>query len=745
MTNVNIVVFVKYSYIGISISNPLSPSQTPIKMIKKITLLFALLAMNFVANAQYSYVKQTCNNMNPGNLNQDLEILSLVGQGWDVLTAGSSVPVWTAPYTIPFGFNFNGNTYTSYKVSTTGILTFDVAAVNVPDSNNVALPSSQIPNNSICIWGITGRPDSSFDSIAVKTFGVSPNRQHWIWFASFSRPGITTGYTYWAIVLEESTNNIYIVDQRTNPSGSLSLSLGVQIDSTHATQVAGSPSVASSVITTTTALYDPSDNQYYQFNTSLRGYDVRPKTFSLKGAFPYKGLINGPFAVSGAMTNLGSQNITSMILNYSVDGAAPVSTLPLTVTFQAGRCYNYTHTTPWTPTSTGWHYIKLWASDLNGNQDEDHSNDTIYAKVYAYDAVPTKHTVVLEEQTGTWCGWCPRGTVYMDSIAHVQPNNTVVISVHGGYPQEPMRVPNYDDSLGILNSSAPWLFVNRIFQDDPSEVFNLYNAHINDFGLGDIAVSVNYSSVASSSTVSAAITSAVSIDGDYRVACVYTEDGVTGTGNGSNSYVWDYDQENYYSIAWNNANGYTPPGPLAGAGHNWAASGNPVNATLMVYDYVARKIQGDYLGAPGSLPATLTAGTTYNYTFPAYTIPVSYNASKMKAHVLLIDAANGIILNGASMPVVTTGVSDPSKGHYALSVFPNPAQNLLNVDLNFKDSEKATLVISDILGKTCYAQDLGSLISGTHRIPVDISKLPSGTYFITLIGTNGKATSKFVK
>ena len=72
------------------------------------------------------------------------------------------------------------------------------------------------------------------------------------------------------------------------------------------------------------------------------------------------------------MTNLGSQNITSMILNYSVDGAAPVSTLPLTVTFQAGRCYNYTHTTPWTPTSTGWHYIKLWASDLNGNQDEDH-------------------------------------------------------------------------------------------------------------------------------------------------------------------------------------------------------------------------------------------------------------------------------------------------------------------------------------------------------------------------------------
>ncbi len=41
---------------------------------------------------------------------------------------------------------------------------------------------------------------------------------------------------------------------------------------------------------------------------------------------------------------------------------------------------------------------------------------------------------------------------------------------------------------------------------------------------------------------------------------------------------FDYDQSNYYSVAWNNANGYTPPGPLSGAGHDWAASSNPVAA-----------------------------------------------------------------------------------------------------------------------------------------------------------------------
>ncbi len=706
-------------------------------MIKKITLLFAILAMNIVANAQYSYVKQTCNNMNPGNLNNDYEGLALVQQGWNVLRGGSSIPVWTAPSTIPFGFNFNGNTYTSYKVSTTGIVTFDLAVTAVPDSNNVTIPSSKIPNNSICIWGITGRPGAWSDSIAVKTFGTAPNRQHWIWFASFSKAGIgASNNTYWSIVLEESTNNIYIVDQRTAPTGGLTLTLGVQIDSLTAYSVSGSPNIASGVITSTTNVTDPSDNIYYQFNTSLRGYDVRPKTLSLKGAFPYKSLIAGPLAISGAMTNLGSQDITSMILNYSVDGAATVSTLPLTVTFQSGKCYNYSHTQPWTPIGSGWHNIKLWASDLNGNQDEDHSNDTLYAKIYVYDAVPAEHNVVIEEQTGTWCGWCPRGTVYMDSISKVHPNTTVLIAVHGGYAQEPMRVANYDDSLGILNSSAPNLFIDRFVQDDPSAIFTQYNSHINDFGLGDVALSVNYNSATSSSTVSTTITSAVTIDGDFRVACVYTEDGVTGTGDGTDVNVWDYDQANYYSAGTN---------PLVGAGRDWVAATDPVSANIMVYDFVARKIQGDYLGQPGSLPATLTAGMTYNYTFPSWTIPSTYNASKMKAHVLLIDAANSIIMNGRSMPVVSTGINQVAKGIYSLSVFPNPAQNQLSVDLNFKDNEKATLAITDMLGKVCYAQDLGTLISGTHRITVDISKFTSGTYFVTLNGTKGNATTKFVK
>ncbi len=153
----------------------------------------------------------------------------------------------------------------------------------------------------------------------------------------------------------------------------------------------------------------------------------------------------------------------------------------------------------------------------------------------------------------------------------------------------------------------------------------------------------------------------------------------------------------------------------------------------------------DSYGQTGSLPATMTAGGIYTYTFPAFTLPACLQRSNMKAHILLIDATNKIILNGNSMPLNSVGISDPAIGLYDLSVSPNPALNTLYVQFNFKESDNVSLIITDLLGKVCYSNDMGTIISGEHRIPVDISELSSGTYFITLVGKNGTATSRFVK
>ena len=57
--------------------------------------------------------------------------------------------------------------------------------------------------------------------------------------------------------------------------------------------------------------------------------------------------------------------------------------------------------------------------------------------------VPTSFTqkVVLEENTGEWCGWCPEGAKIMDDEIAANPNQVIGVAVHDG---DPMEVASYN-------------------------------------------------------------------------------------------------------------------------------------------------------------------------------------------------------------------------------------------------------------------------------------------------------------
>jgi hypothetical protein len=52
--------------------------------------------------------------------------------------------------------------------------------------------------------------------------------------------------------------------------------------------------------------------------------------------------------------------------------------------------------------------------------------------------VPASFTqkVVLEENTGEWCGWCPEGAEIMDNEIAANPNAVIGIAIHDGDPME---------------------------------------------------------------------------------------------------------------------------------------------------------------------------------------------------------------------------------------------------------------------------------------------------------------------
>jgi hypothetical protein len=690
---------------------------------KKILLtVTTFIALSLTAQAQYWYIPHINAGQNPGNLNNDAEQPSPTG--WATVQTTSATPVYSAIQPLPFTFNLNGTPFTQYIVSTSGVLTFTTASTGAPSSTSASLPDATIPDNSICVWGLAAT--GSNDAIISKTFGTAPNRQFWVQFNSFSCPVISGGFTYWSIVLEETTNKVYVVDQRSY-NATLALSIGIQLNATTAYEVTGSPTLGSNA--TVTADPTPIDNSYYEFipgvqpSVAVSLLSITPAANSQAGF----GAVSSSNPITGTILNLGTSPITSFSASYNA-GAGAVTTNITGVNIASFAQYTFTCTPSYIIPAPSAAIVNVYV-DLAG--DTDHSNDTLSTTITGYSFMPT-HRVVFEEATGTWCGWCPRGAVFMDSMYIMNKATTVEIAVHNS---DPMTNTAYDAGVSAAVTGYPSILVDRFVVDDPGNAFVQYAAHIGDFGMADLTCTSNFDQITRLATASVTAKMACTFannnaNNDYRLAVVFTEMGVTGT-------TAAYDQHDYYSSTSQNQ-------PLTGAGHNWQLESDPVSHTKMVFDFVARTMIGGFTGLANSLPNSVVAGTTYNGAF-TYTVPSTYNAANMKAHVLLIDAKNGIIYNGISSDMVL-GMNTIEEGKQEFTVFPNPAENILSMRLKMHDADNAvTVSFINFLGQVVHTETIGRVVAGDNAFTFDVSNLPAGAYFVNVTTSKGTASTKFIK
>ena len=78
------------------------------------------------------------------------------------------------------------------------------------------------------------------------------------------------------------------------------------------------------------------------------------------------------------------------------------------------------------------------------------------------------------------------------------------------------------------------------------------------------------------------------------------------------------------------------------------------------------------------------------------------------------------------------------------SIYPNPANEEINVSLSLNNSEQTTVKIVDISGQVVSQVDLGN-VDGNVQIALPLNELSQGVYFIELVNSNGKQVKKFVK
>ncbi len=661
-----------------------------IKMKKTITLLTAMIFAALSGYAQYYYIPSLNPGMNPGGLNNDIEQPGATG--WTVIkTGGNASPAWSSNAAVPFTFNFNGAPVTTFKVSTSGVLTFDVAAVTPPATNNAALPDASVPNNSICVWGLEG--SGANDEIRTKTFGVAPNRQHWIQFNSYTAPGFVY-YSYWAIMLEETTNSIYIVDQRTPTVGPVTLSVGIQINNATAISVAGSPNLAA--LTGPTDLDTPADNAYYEFAYGVQNtYDTKGQSITLA---PYLSLVNAPFSITGTLQNRGSVAITSMDLNYSINNGATV-TANVAANVASGAVYSFTHPTSWNPGVAGAYVVKFWASNINnGNADQYPADDNV-SKTINIATTLAQRNVLFEQFTSSTCGPCASANPGFNAILDNNASKSCAIKYQMNYPavgdpcytQESTDRHDYYGVAGIPHVNMTGLK----YSGHPAYVTQamLDNDYDNNPGL--FAMNVSFQITGSTLTAYVTSTAQVAIaSNNLKLHVVVVEDHVT----------------------------HSPQS----------------NGETDFYDVMRKMLPN----SSGTTLAAQISGQVENKTLN-YTIPAGGGAPIVNGELRVVAFIQDNLTKEvfqAAFATAPSNIKELTTGKNFIAVYPNPFTNSAEVSFTLEESQFIKMEVYNVTGELIASSDQGKLNAGRNYIQLDGVNLSSGIYFVGI--TAGENTYK---
>jgi len=431
--------------------------------------------------------------------------------------------------------------------------------------------------------------------------------------------------------------------------------------------------------------------------------------------------------ITGTIENLGSKTLTSFDLTWSqngnVMGTETISGLNIA---GLGGDYTFTATTGFSAASYAAYDIEVEVSNINVSDiDLSLANNSIEKTINYWSSIPVKR-VVFEEGTGTWCGWCPRGAVVLETMLTLYPDNFIGIAVHNG---DPMVVTAHDAAVGGFISGYPGgVWEHQTGTGVSQGIADAeYAARIAKLSPFDISTVSTWNDVTREITTVVSVTPVMDMNGTFKIGGIIIEDNVTGTSSG-------YNQRNYYSGG--------GQGALTGAGLNWHNEADPVPASKMVYDHVSRALfDGGYNGKSGSLPTTLTSGTTYEYIF-TNTLAASVDENEVTL-VAFVNTSDNSISNASKEKLNTSvGVQELSN-NVKFSMFPNPANESVTINVSLANSSSVSVNVTNMVGAVVYAEQV-NLKAGVNSKTISLQSLPNGIYTVNLVSGDVITTERLV-
>ena len=128
-------------------------------------------------------------------------------------------------------------------------------------------------------------------------------------------------------------------------------------------------------------------------------------------------------------------------------------------------------------------------------------------------------------------------------------------------------------------------------------------------------------------------------------------------------------------------------------------------------------------------------------------IYVRYNPSAAATHSGSVNVASSgantqsVNVNGVS---TTTGIIAANENSMSLRLFPNPTNNITNLDFNLSKSGSVNISLMDIQGRSILEKTLNNLPAGINNSIIDMSNIANGIYLVKLSTSNGQSWCKLV-
>jgi len=601
---------------------------------------------------------------------------------------------------MPFAFKFNDQDVTSYKVAANGVVTFDVATTITPSAVNGDLPNAGIPNQSVCVWGVGAT--ATGDYVVSKTFGTAGKRQHWIQYNSCSEANIGTGWIYASIVLEEGTNNIYIVDQRYNGTAASKISMGVQIDGSTAIKVSGTPAYGMKAVNDPTT----ADNVFYSFIPGSQ--PANEAGITALNVAKYLSLNSAPYDISMSIINGGSSAITSLDVEYTIDGGAAVSGKITGLNIASGATGTAVHPTKWSGATVGSHTVAVKIVKVNGADDTKVGNNNATQAVMVFDkAVDRK--ILNEVFTSSTCGPCTAGNInYNNVIANKTKHSTIKYQVYWpgtGDPYCTQEVRDRTTYYGI--NSVPRMEVDGGWDGNAGSFSTgLYD----DFQAKPAFVEITGSvSLTWKNTVTLDVTLNPLLDfssNNLKLHAVIVE-GITYANKKTNG------ETKFEEVMKKMMTGSV--GQVL----------TPLKKDTKVTKKIAYTFNGGY-----RLPTDGSAAQHINH--------LSENSvetwNDLAVVVFVQDATTKEVLQSETFPIALVGTEAVEQN---LNLYPNPANNVFVVEA--KEMGNAAVVVTDMQGKVVFN---GNMNAGA--LSMNVADWSNGVYMVSVNGNSKNLNSKIV-